>query len=162
MPAGFGQARICDLTGKRVLDRILTLTRHRRAGTLANEVLVLECHPVGLLAFEKLPNRTGPERTPDNRSRLQPGFLARREQIDARGDHRLDRVRHFETGRKLARAPEPSTRSSTPVSMRLPSSSSTKNGLPGTLEDDLAQAGWQLQREHLLDQAPGVRFGQRL
>src|SRR5256885_3737224 len=103
-PLRLRQAAVGDLTRERVLDRILTLARQRRAGAPADEVALGKQLEVGHAADELI-DRPGPEDAPDYRRRLQRRLLCRREPGDAGGEHRLHRVPDLETPRQLCAGP---------------------------------------------------------
>ena len=85
---------IRNLARQRVLERVLGFALEGRARPSAHEVAILEHAEVGLLSFEELVHGAGPEDAADYRRRLQRSFLRRLEQVDARREDRLDRVRH--------------------------------------------------------------------
>ena len=103
-PLRLRQAAVGDLTRQRVLYRILTLARQRRAGAPADEVALGKQLEVGHAADELI-DRAGPEHAADYRRRLQRRLLCRRQQVDAGGEHRLHRVRDLEALRQLCAGP---------------------------------------------------------
>src|SRR5919204_173481 len=88
-PLCLRQAAVRDLARERVLDRILTLARQRRAGAPPDEVSLGEQLEVGHPADELI-DRAGPEDAPDYRRCLQ---------------RRLHRVRNLEARGQLCARP---------------------------------------------------------
>ena len=99
-------ARVRDLANERVLEPVRDLARDRRA-RLAQQELPLEqvveqrfvLGDVGRQVLE----RAAPEDAPDDRSALEQRLRSGIEVVDARGDQRLQRVRHA-IGRAVARS----------------------------------------------------------
>ena len=89
------QARVGDVPCQGMLERELTLAGERRAGAAPDEIARLEYGEIGCVAVEELPQRSAPEDAADHRCRLERRLLDRRQQVDARREHRVDGVRHL-------------------------------------------------------------------
>jgi hypothetical protein len=66
---------------------------------------VLKQAELRIRALDKFADRTAPEHPPDQRGRLQRRLPGRGQQVDTRGEHGLDGVRHQETWRELTERP---------------------------------------------------------
>src|SRR5947207_591430 len=87
-----------------MLDHVLELTRHRRAGAAAHELTLLEHVEVdGFL--DQLAHRAGPERASDDGGGLKRRLLSPRKEIDASGEHGTHRVWHGKASGELAECP---------------------------------------------------------
>ena len=105
--ARFALSRLCvgDLAGERVLDHVLPLTLDRRAGARQTKSRSCEQAEVRIRSLDELADRTAPEDAADHGGRLQRRLLGPGQQVDARGEHGLDGVRHRETRRELTERP---------------------------------------------------------
>src|SRR5690242_6782753 len=92
--AGSAQSPVRDLTGQRVLEGELSRALERRSRPRANEVPLLEQREARRTAVEKRLHGFTPEVAPDHRRCLERFSLERRELIDARREHGLDRIRN--------------------------------------------------------------------
>jgi hypothetical protein len=104
-PRRLRQGGVGHLARQRVFDRVLTLAGDRRAASAADEVALLEQREVGSCALEQLLDRTGPEDATDDGGRLEGRLFCRRQEVDARGEHGLNRVRGAEIRRERAHRP---------------------------------------------------------
>ena len=71
----------------------------------AHEVPLLEQPEVRGRSRHELADGIVPEHAPDHGGGLQRRLLGPGQQVDARGEHGLDGVRHGETGRELTERP---------------------------------------------------------
>ena len=99
------QALVGDLAGERVLDHVLPLSGNRGTGLAVHEVPFLKQAEVRFQARYQVTHGIGPKDPPDHGGRLQRRLLTRGQQIDARREHRLNGVRHQESGRELTEGP---------------------------------------------------------
>src|SRR5207302_10402712 len=99
------QAVVSDLARQRVLDRVFAVTRKRGSKTTADEVTLFEYPKVWLRVLEELVHRPRPEDPADDRGGLERLLLLGVEQIDARRDDRLHRIRNGEACRQLPQTP---------------------------------------------------------
>ena len=104
-PFRFRQARVRDLAGERVLDRILAVPRDRGAGPASDEVALLEDPQIRICALNEVVDGAGPEDPADHGRRLQGLFLGRFEQVDPGRDDCLDGVGNGEVRRQLRQVP---------------------------------------------------------
>src|SRR5439155_240992 len=103
-PLRLRQAAVGDLARERVLDRILTLARQRRAGAPADEVALGKQLEVGHAADELI-DQTGPEHTPNYHHHLQHCLLCQQQQINTNNEHNLHRIQNLETQQQLYTGP---------------------------------------------------------
>ena len=163
-PPRLRQARVGDLARERVLDHVLALAGDRGAGAAADEVALLEQPEVRLSALEQL---------------VRPGRSRRRARSPRRpaappsrpGGSRSMRAASTactESGisNPAGSSPTPAAvrRASTPRSIRVATSSSTKNGFPSARSTTASRTGvGQLDAEQLVEPGrPRLRLGQRL
>ena len=96
---------VCDLARQRMLEDVFDLPFERRARPAADEVATLECAQIRFQPGDELVHRSRPERAADHRRCLEGRLVGLPEQVDARGEDRLHRVRDVEAGRQLRRVP---------------------------------------------------------
>ena len=88
-----------------MLEDVFDLPFERRARPAADEVATLECAQIRFQPGDELIHRSRPERAADHRRCLEGRLVGLPEQVDARGEDRLHRVRDVEAGRQLRRVP---------------------------------------------------------
>ena len=108
------QALVGDLPDERMLEDQLALTPHRRRQPAEDEVAILQAieERTDLAGVDcgDLRDAVGPEDPTDHRRRLERALLVQRQQIDARGERRVNGVRKAAyaralPGRACARSP---------------------------------------------------------
>ena len=156
------EALVGDLARQRVLERVFGLALERGPRAPADEVTVLEDAEVGLLLAEQLVHRAGPEDSADDCGGLESGLVRRLEQIDARGEDRLHRIGHGESGRQRRRAP----RAVRPLQHALVDQAADdlldEERIPlGCFQDQVPDLG-KLDGEQPLDEHAGIVRGQRI
>ena len=147
------QARVRDFARQRVLDRVLALSDHRRPRLPPDEVTLLEHGEVGLREVDQLTDRCLPEDPADHRARLERRLLHRPEQIDPCREHSLDRVRDREVrGERRDRPTAVVPLEDLPIDQTRRQLFDEEGIALGPLDDDVAQLGWKVGREELVEQ----------
>jgi len=142
-----------DLAGQRVLDRVLAFAGHRRAVPPPDEVALLEHGEVGRRPLDEVVDGPGPEDTADHGGSLQRSLLGGRQQVDARGEHRLDRVRHVKAlGQPRVRPAAVEALEHAAVDQRGDQLLDEEGVALGALDDDAPQGRGQLRTEQLVEE----------
>ena len=128
-----------DLARKRMLDRVLALARDRGADAATNEVPFLEEVEVGLTGDEFV-DRPSPEDAADHCGRLQRCLLGGGSRSMRAANTAWTESGTWISVRSSLTDQRPFLRVSYPRRSASPTSSSTKNGFPSALEDQLPQS----------------------
>ena len=156
-------APVRDVTGERVLERVLGLTVDGRTASPADEVATLEQRVVGIGALEEPGDGTGPEHATHDRRRLQSRLLGLGKPIDAGGEGGMDGVGDGEPGRERGERPGPvAPLEHAVVDERADELLDEERVALGPRDESRPQLVRQLDGEQLVEHAQGRLLGERL